>query len=214
MLMLQLRQQHLSRYGITQKQLMGIFIVNEITILILLRFSPAHFYCFIVVSMIFHYSNALAAEKLLFPFLGLSRHMNNSLIAQGSTYNAYSQAQITGGTYLQLLGSKELLGLAVCQLGVIILITNEYTMLNSQLFSVFQHLINTASSLNRACHCQMAVHLHHQPALNISTNTRIIQGPLQLGYLHQIRVNHTIAILCFWKQQPHKRRKTAQSGIG
>ena len=210
----QLAHQHLGRHRITQKQLLGMFIIHKIAALVRLGPGPAFLHSLAVVALVFNDGHALAAEQILLPLPGIAGHVDNGLEAQSRPHDADGQPQVACRAHLQLAGSKKLPCLLISQLAVVILKAFQDAVLHRQGFRMLHDFIDAAPGLHRASHRQMAVQLHHQPPGNIRPNPRRIKCLPELRHLHQVGVNQAVPFLRFREQLFHQRSKAAHTGIG
>ena len=162
-LLLQLLLQAGSGHGIAQEQVDGFLVVHKVAHGVGVGELAALGHGLGVVVGILNDFNALAAQQVFLPLAGVGGHVHLDLEADGGAADADGQAQVAGGAHLHGVLVEECAHLVAAQL-LVVVSHFQLASCNGQILGVFQHLIDAAAGLDRACHRQMAVHLEEQIA--------------------------------------------------
>ena len=173
--------------GVAAEQVDRALVVDEVARRVGVGGSPALTHGARVVVGVLDNLDALFAQQVLLPLLGVGRHVHDRAEPERGARDADRQAQVPGRADLDGVASEELPRGGSGERGVVVADADEAGF-QGEVLGMLEHLVDAAARLHGASYGQMAVHLEEE-ASGQGRPTRPREGVAHRGNLAQGRLD-------------------------
>ena len=155
----------LRRDGVAEEEVLRVLVVHKIALRVGVGLRAPLLDRLAVVRVVLYDLHAVAAQQRLLPRARVGGHVDDCVVADGGAHYADAEAEVAGRADLHRVLREEFPRLVRRELFIRIALAQQ-AVLERQLLSVLEHLVDAAAGLYRARYRQVAVHLDEEAALD------------------------------------------------